>query len=79
MQAYNQSINDLDKELDTLKSGFEVQYVTFFVVLCVMPPHFITLSVYVYSPLLAILVHIKYSISTITTGPCSLVVIPVPF
>ncbi|KAI5389391.1 hypothetical protein KIW84_074876 [Lathyrus oleraceus] len=23
MQAYNQSINDLDKELDTLKSGFE--------------------------------------------------------
>jgi hypothetical protein len=29
MQAYNQSINDLDKELDTLKSGFEVQYVTF--------------------------------------------------
>jgi hypothetical protein len=24
MQAYNQAINDLDKELDHLKSGFEV-------------------------------------------------------
>lgn len=25
MQAYNQAINDLDKELDHLKSQFEVQ------------------------------------------------------
>lgn len=29
MQAYNQSINDLDKELDTLKSGFEAELLKF--------------------------------------------------
>ncbi|CAJ2665283.1 DNA-directed RNA polymerase ii subunit rpb11-like protein [Trifolium pratense] len=29
MQAYNQSINDLDKELDHLKSGFEAELLKF--------------------------------------------------
>jgi hypothetical protein len=33
MQAYNHSINDLDKELDHLKSGFEVLFKCFFFVL----------------------------------------------
>ena len=30
MQAYNQAINDLDKELDHLKNAFEVWNVSFF-------------------------------------------------
>lgn len=31
MQAYNQSINDLDRELDHLKNAFEVKYVFMYI------------------------------------------------